>query len=219
MLAIGYENKNRENINEKLLEKSKLLSMCEKETNTNITYFNKQISNEINLLNEFNLLWASNINNQNQDYINQINQEYISTSSMKRANSNLLINRNIIPKNLFNNKINRYLSPKLYTSSNYKKNKKIVANEKTNNRCISPSTTNNSNLNTNTNNNSHSSQFIFENFLINTTLHKNLKLNLNSENNNNIHNINGDNIPILKKDNNKKITTNENQKSNKSIIV
>ena len=212
LLAIGYEDKNRENINEKYLEISKILSMKDKETNTKITYFNNKTSNEINLLNEFNFPCVSSINNQSHNYINnQMNQEYLSTSPLKRVKSNLLINKSIIPKNFFGNKINRYLSPKLYVKSKYSKNKKILSNEKTSNRCASPSTTNNSNLNANTHNNSHSSQFVFRNSLKNSNFQRNLKLNLNIENSNNIQNINGDIIPEFKKDNNKKVTAIEYQ--------
>ena len=203
LLAIEYEN----NKNEKKLENSKCLSR-EKEINTKQSFINNKISNEINLINEINLPCVSNIKKQAQRNINNnINQEYFLTSPIKRNKNNLKDNKNKMLKNFFNNQTNRYLSPKLCNGT---KNKMFLSTEKTNNRCVSPSTANNSNANTNNNSSSH---FIFGNSLIANNFQRNLKSNLIYENtkSDNIQNINGNIIPQINQDNNKKITVIEYQ--------
>lgn len=209
LLAIGFENRKKDfkidkksNIlrNRKNLENSKILSMSEKEMNTKSTYNINKNSNQINLIDEFNLPDASSIKKEiDRNINNKINQEYyLFTSPIKRNKSNLTDKKN---RNIYNNQINRYLSPRVYISS---KNKKILTTEKTN-RCVSPSTANNSNVNTN--NNSYSSHFIFGNSFIANNIPKNLKNNSNNPKYNTFKNLN-DNI-ILKNNNegyNKKMT-------------
>ena len=203
LLAIGFENRKKDfkiekkgNIlrNRKNLENSKIFSISEKEMNTKSTYNNiNKNSNQINLIDEFNLPDVSSIKREiDRNINNKINQEYyLFTSPIKRNKSNLTDKKNR----------NIYLSPRVYISS---KNKKILTTEKTN-RCVSPSTANNSNVNTN--NNSYSSHFIFWNSFIANNIPKNLKNNSNNPKSNTFKNLN-DNI-ILKNNNegyNKKMT-------------
>ena len=211
LIAIGYENKIKDfnienNMYKRGLNSSKIKIMNDKEINTKITYlYNNKASNNINLINEFNLPSTNNLDNTNN---NLIEKEYLFASPIKKDKSNLnnLTDiKTVKTNNIYNKKINRYLSPKLYMSSKINKIKTNLTSGKT--RCISPSTSNNSIINTN--NNSFSTHFIFGNSFIANNIPKNLIISLNNTNNfNNIQNIDGNMISIKNKDNisNKKMT-------------
>ena len=207
LMAIGYTNYT----NNKILNlqinnnSSKILLINEKGTNTP-----NNNNKNINGLNQFNLPEDIDINKQNQtNMYNKIIYDYYFTSPIKKNKNNLTDNKNIIPKNLYNNQINRYLSPKIYLHT---KNKNLSNNEKIiSKRCTSPSTTNNSYTNNTNMNNSYSTHFIFGNSFIANIVPNNMKNNLNNKFNNE-KNIDGNNfLSDNKNDNNVKMTAIEYQ--------
>ena len=164
LVAIGYSNNPLELNNQKLNQK---FYVIEKEINTNETIINKN-SNEINLIKEFNSQNEINTKEQKQ------NMEYnkildFFTCPIKRNKRKLIEVKSAKNKHIYNNQINRYLTPKY---SVFQKNKKIISTEKTTSiRCASPSTANNTISNKN---NSNSTNYFFCNSVIANNITNNL---------------------------------------------
>ena len=173
LFAIGYSNNPLEFNNQKFNQK---LFMIEKEINTNETIINKN-SNEINLINELISEKMINEKEQKQKKIQYKKiSEYYCTSPIKKNKSNSTEAKNTENKKIFNNQINRYLSPKNFT---FKKNKKIIYTEKnTSNSCKSPSIANKSISN---GNKSSKNIFFGNSFIVNTIKNKFVKHNKSNE--------------------------------------
>ena len=177
LFAIGYSNNPLELNNQKLNQQ---FNMIEKEINTNETIINKN-TNEINLIKEFNSQNEINVKEQKQNMeYNKISDYF--TYPIKRNKRKLIGAKSAKNKHIYNNQLNRYLTPKY---SFFQKNKKMISTEKTTSiRCASPSTANNTISNKN---NSISTNYFF----CNSVIANNITNNLIKHNKSNEKNIDG----------------------------